>query len=108
MRTKSYGNGENLPPGVCPCCRKRKIKRSGLGTCGGRTCIAEMNARAMKPTGYGDRYESGGGTGSKVKIDGRGKAMPVVGSKTVKGTHCYIVNTGKGRMTIPIERCEEQ
>lgn len=105
MRTRKYGEGESVPKGVCRHCKKRRVTRSGMGTCGRRACLAEENAQAMSGH-YGDRYESG--ATKKVKIDGRGKAMPVVGSKTIKGTHCYIINTGHGRMSVPIERCDEQ
>lgn len=104
MFGKKYNDTEDVPGNVCPHCRKKKITRSGMGTCGGRKCLQEENARAIYDGDFGTRYQSGGG--QKVRIDGKGKQLKVLTSKTIKGTHCYVLADGKERITVPIDRCK--
>lgn len=98
-------DGEMLPDNMCPYCRKRKITRSGGGSCCGRSgCLAQLNADSV---GGGDRAKTAKGETVWVK-GSRGHEYVVITDKQVRGTPCYVLKdkqTGD-RITRPIDDCE--
>lgn len=77
----------------------RKGKARVFNTCGRQGCIQKVNESLRD--GVDNRDPS---QGIKVKVDGKGSAKKVKTSKTIRGTHCYILTDGTA---IPINRCKE-
>lgn len=94
-------SGNVVPPGYCACGRKQK--RSGLGTCGRQACIQKLQAKALGKSA--DRDGNDPGKGAKVKVDGKGSVQKVSYTKTVRGTHCVVLQDGT---VIPASRVEFQ
>jgi hypothetical protein len=86
-----YKPGENKPDVIEGRC---------AGGCG-RKGKARVFNKGLRGADVDNRDPS---RGMKVKVDGRGPAKKVTGSKTIKGTHCYVLQDGTA---IPINRCTE-
>lgn len=104
-----YGEGEEISANTCPHCRKRRIKRSGLGTCGNSRCLAAENRRAINDDDdhYGDRRKTA--KNERIWIKGQvGREYRVVSDKTVRGKPCYVLKDTKtgDKITVPIENTE--
>lgn len=102
---RKYPDGEQKGGNVCIIagCSKRK-SRSGMGTCGSRKCLATAQRILLSDEGI-DPHKDGRdpGKGLKVKVDGKGSTKSVKSSKTVRGTHCYVLDDGT---TVPMDRCK--
>lgn len=98
-------DGEALPDNFCPYCRKRRVTRSGGGSCCGKpACLAKLNADSV---GEGDRGKSAKGETVWVK-GSRGHDYKVVSDKDVRGVPCFVLQDKKtgDRITRPIDDCE--
>lgn len=98
-----YKPGENKPELFGDKCAGgcgRKGKARVFNTCGRQACIQKVN-EGLRGAEVDNRDPS---RGMKVKVDGKGSAKKVTGSKTIKGTHCYVLQDGTA---IPINRCTE-
>jgi hypothetical protein len=98
-----YKPGENKPDvieGRCAGGCGRKAKPRVFDTCGRQACIQKVN-ESLRGAGEDNRDPS---RGMKVKVDGKGSPKKVTGSKTIKGTHCYVLQDGTA---VPINRCTE-
>ena len=78
----------------------RKGKARVFNTCGSQRCIQKVN-ESLRGSGEDNRDPS---QGMRVKVDGKGSPKKVKTSKTIRGTHCYIL---QDNTAVPIDRCKE-
>lgn len=99
---RTYGAGEQKSGNTCIIegCSRRK-SRSGMGTCGGRKCIEAANRILLKGAGAVDGTDPA--AGGKVKIRGTWKNVKY--SKTVRGTHCVVL---EDNTTVRLSDTEDQ